>query len=352
MTEDIPGRKKMEQLIEAVREPTVVHSPVLIDVSYISDKGMQAVVALAASLEWNVVHKYNKPVTLIARDGFKHVVPTDTSIRFNVFMNRVNATITHSVTAIPTPELMDRLIKQFKLGPSHARVFKAAVGEGVVDGVVDPDNPDEHLPEFLPEEEPHEMQSSMDGGNVAEELKAKAEKILEAKGFTPTERVEPTLNHMGDGAQYISPIMDTIIRQLIPEGADQITYRCKQCGLEFETKRSVGAHWQVHVKAGEVEATAGAKRTIVNVIPDYVPTEVHVSRGGATAQVRRLQAIIRDVQKAVGQDAIKEAERRAMVAERKVKEVEAERDAAVAKAERLSNDLRSLRELIGGLSDE
>ncbi len=352
MTEDIPGRQKMQKLIDDVREPVVVHSPVLIDVSGIRDPGMQAVVALAASLEWNVVAKHNKPVTLIARDGFKHVVPTDTSIRFNVFLNRVNATITHSVTAIPTPELMTRLIKQYKLGPSHARVFRAAVDEGVVEGVVSVDNPDEHLPELLPEEEPDETQAATE-----RRFEAEAEKVLEAAAEPEPEpemtmRVEPTLNMAGDGDQYISPIMDTIIRALVPDGEDQITYRCKVCGVEYPSKRGVGAHYQVHTKAGEAEATAGKPRTIVNKIEGYQPSEVHVSRGGATAEVRRLQAIIRDVQKAVGQGAIKEAERQVMVAQRKQAEAEAERDAALAKAERLSNDLRSLRELIGGLSDE
>jgi hypothetical protein len=108
----------------------------------------------------------------------------------------------------------------------------------------------------------------------------------------------------------------------------------------------------VHVKAGEAEATNNMKRTIVHVIPDYVAAEVHTPRKDMAQELRRLRRIVQDVQKAVGQDSIKDAERRIMVAERKVEVMQKERDDAIARAERLASDLRSLKDLLGGISDE
>src|SRR6185436_3581558 len=101
---ETPGYDRIIQLSNEYREPVAVTSPKLVDVSFIDDPGMRAVVVLALSLEWNMVHKANRVLTLIARNGFKHVIPTDTSVKFNVFQNRVYATITHSMTHIPTLE--------------------------------------------------------------------------------------------------------------------------------------------------------------------------------------------------------------------------------------------------------
>lgn len=120
--ESIPGQDKFMDIVDEAMHPIMVSNPKLIDVSYIQDRGMQAVVALAASCEWNVVSKPGRVTTLIARTGFRCTIPTDTSIKFNVFANRVNAVVTHSLTHRPTLDLMERLIKQHKLDPSHARV--------------------------------------------------------------------------------------------------------------------------------------------------------------------------------------------------------------------------------------
>jgi hypothetical protein len=337
MAEDnIPGEERMRQLVADVRNPAVVVSPVLIDVSYIRDPGIQAIVALAASLEWNIVHKSGSPVTLIARDGFKHTVPTNTSVKFSVFRNRVNATVTHSITAIPSPELMDRLVKQYKLDSSHARVFKM-----VVDGIVEPVEPDEDsLSDELLLPEPSEPQPE----------------------FVPTERVEPTLSITTKGQQYVSQAMETVIRKLVADGDEQITYRCLVCGLEFSTKRGVGGHYGFHVQAGEAEATDDARKTVVNVIPDYVPSETRTLRPKdpepeppvermftnnepLVNELLELRRIVNEVGRLVGRDEIAQLQERCQ-------ELTIERDEAITRANRLASDLRSLRELIGGLSDE
>ena len=235
---ETPGYDRIIQLSNEYREPVAVISPKLVDVSFIDDPGMRAVVVLALSLEWNMVHKANRVLTLIARNGFKHVIPTDTSVKFNVFQNRVYATITHSMTHIPTLELAEKIIKQCKLDPSHARVLRDAVTKMAMASV--------------PEEE-------------VEEPSAAA-----LDEFVPTERVEPTLSTAAKGLQYVSQIMETVIRQLVPHGEDQITYRCMVCGLEFQTKRAVGGHYGNHVIKGEAEAKPEARDNAIRVTPTEV----------------------------------------------------------------------------------
>jgi len=235
--EETPGFDQIRQLSKEYRDPVLVSGPKLLDVSFIEDPGMRAVVVLAVSLDWNMVHKANRVVTLIARNGFKQVIPTDTSIKFAVFQNRVYATVTHSFTHIPTPELMEKIIKQHKLDPSHARVFRDALSRMGV------------TPE--PEEEA-------------------ATTPVVADEFVPTERVEPTLSTAAKGLQYVSQIMETVIRKLVPEGDDQITYRCMVCGLEFPTKRAVGGHYGNHVAKGEAVAKPEARENVIRVTPTPV----------------------------------------------------------------------------------
>lgn len=216
---DIPGRSTFDKLAEEVLEASPVFDVTPVDVSAVSDPGMRAVISLAVSLGWNVVHKRNKPVTLIARDGFKHVLPTNTSVRFNVYMNRVNATIAHSITALPSPELMDKIIKLHRLDPSHARVLRAAGGEGVMDGVVDVDNPDEHLP---PSEEPDD--------------------VLHME-YT----IKPFLAHAANGQVYNS---EAINERTWADG--RVDYVCPFCGKEGSTPASISTHYGYHVRRGEV----------------------------------------------------------------------------------------------------
>src|SRR5580765_4089245 len=224
---DTPGYNTLMNLAGEAMSPIYVTNVKPFDVSYIKDPAVRAIVVLAVSCEWNVVHKPGRMVTVISRTGLKLRFPTNTSIKFSVFTSWANSVVTHSMTHIPTMDLVDKLINQYKLDSSHARVFRDAVGWLVVDRI------DLQLEEEeVAEDDTH---PEIPDGEV--------------------ERVEPTLSQATKDTFYVSPLMDTVIRQLIPDGVEQITYRCKICGLEFETKRGVGGHYQVHVRAGEAEAT-------------------------------------------------------------------------------------------------
>jgi len=227
---DIPGTDALLKLSEDAINAIQVTNVKPIDVSYITDSGVRAIVALAASCDWNVVHRAGQMVTLISRTGHKLRLPTNTSIKFSVFASWTNGIARHSLTHLPTPELMEKLIAQYKLDASHARVFREAVGKP---------EPEEPSAAALDE-------------------------------FVPTERVEPTLSTAAKGLQYVSQIMETVIRQLVPHGEDQITYRCMVCGLEFQTKRAVGGHYGNHVIKGEAEAKPEARDNAIRVTPTEV----------------------------------------------------------------------------------
>lgn len=339
--DEIPGTDVIRELVDDIKNLAIVDHPVPIDITYITDSGMRAVVALAASLEWNVLKRNDAPTTIVARNGYRTQIPTDTSIKFNVFRAKVHAVFTHSITAEPTAGLIERLIKQYKLDPSHAQVIRKAFAAGR------PAAPQEETPV----EEP----------------------------FVPTERVEETLSQGTKNTWYVSPLMDTVIRQLVADGSEQITYRCKICGLEFETKRGVGGHYQVHIKAGEATATVNLPRTYVKPTPvataDTVverpeptpdstsepepvepeptlneaiepPTErTFINNKPLVDELLELRRIVSEVGRLVGREQILQLQERCQ-------ELTIERDEAVTRANRLASDLRSLRELIGGLSDE
>jgi len=320
-----------------------------VDLSNIADKGMKGAVMLAVAMGWNLIQREGQPAQLVSREGLRRNIPTDTGVRQSVFWSQIASILSHSDGNLPTPELIEQIVKQTGMSRAHAHVLKSRTALIAAGTDVDPDDqPDEE--ELSDQGEQTEDEAEDTDEPVSPEPEPPSATALEVPF---SERVEPTLNHAGDGAQYISPVMETVIRQLVEDGDDQITYRCKVCGIEYPSKRGVGAHWQVHVKSGEAEATALLTKTIVNVVPGYVPTEVHNPREGSSlSELRRLRKIVRDVQLAVGQDALKELEQRVFVQQRKIDQLLAERDGAIARADRLASDLRSLRELIGGISDE
>ena len=70
---------------------------------------------------------------------------------------------------------------------------------------------------------------------------------------------------------------------------------------------------------------------------------------GMGVELRRLRQILADVQRAVGQDAVKEAERRAMVAERKYESAMAELTDLREQYDSLQRSLDTFQELFGEL---
>ena len=109
------------------------------DTTGVRDIGVRAVIDLAVSLGWNVVLKTGNPCTVIAKDGARLRMPTDTTIRDSVFQGYLSTIMSHSTEHTPTVELMDSLIAVHKkLSDSHKQKLRMAVGETAGDAPTDP----------------------------------------------------------------------------------------------------------------------------------------------------------------------------------------------------------------------
>lgn len=357
------GANPMTRGDEIPTEWTMVDRLVPVDLSNIDDKGMKGVVMLGVALGWNLRQVRGAPAQLISRDGLTRNIPTDTGVRQSVFWSLIANIVSHSHGKLPTSELIDLIVKESGMSRAHAQALKSRVthlSKHDVNTLVIADESDDDELEFMEElPEPELEEAVLQPELVPEAEKPQPEPEASAIALEPqTEvidgkeylvRVEPTLNHMGDGNQYLSPLMETVIRQLVDGGDEQITYRCMICGLEYPSKRGVGSHYQRHVQAGEAEPTAAARKIVVNKVEGYTPQEVHLPRQDIRAELRRLRKIVADVQKAVGQDSIKEAERRVMVAERKLADALAENEKLKAANDALEQNLSTVYDLLGEL---
>lgn len=100
------------------------------DTTGVKDQGVRAVISLAVSLGWNVVLKPGNPCTLIAKDGARLRMPTDTTVKDSVFQGYLSTVMTHSQEFTPTVQLMDSIIATHKkLSDSHQTRLRMAVGE-------------------------------------------------------------------------------------------------------------------------------------------------------------------------------------------------------------------------------
>jgi hypothetical protein len=162
-----------------------------------------------------------------------------------------------------------------------------------------------------------------------------------------SERVEPTLSTAAKGHQYVSQIMETVIRKLVPDGEDQITYRCLVCGLEFPTKRGVGGHYGFHVARGEAEAKPDASKNIIKVVPPEEPVvqavqELHdhsvelLSEPEPEPERRITLDTVAVMLQGIVDIAVKDA----------VAGVQRQLDAALAEIERLRQERIALRDLL------
>lgn len=236
-----------------------------VDLSNIQDRGMKGVALLAVALGWNLHQQRGAPARLRSRSGVVRTLPTDTGVRQSSFWGMIAGVLSHSDGKLPTERLLNEVVKQTGMSRAHAQVLHARLTQMVKGDVT------EEPPEEIPPAP--EMTDEEKWAWLGEAMTATAEVVEE----TPLMRIEPTLNMGGGGQQYLSEIMDTVIRQLVPDGGEQITYRCKVCGLELPTKRGVGGHYQIHIRAGVAEATSEkARRKTVSKVVGYQPTEVHV----------------------------------------------------------------------------
>jgi len=247
-----------------------------IDVSGVRDSGMQALIVLAHSLGWNVRQKQNQPVVITARDGFQKRLPTNTSIRISVFQTALSSIFTHSEEEVPTIELMDALISQFKLDADHARRIRMAVGE----------SPTQHRERVAAAEAqwlgPREPQPVTQRIEVPEDFGISFEEnenniaaraALDEPTCPPADgrfhgtllRTEPFLAAKtgskkpdGTGAfQYVSKALE---QREWEDG--YVDYLCTACrDYAVASPRAIGSHRAIHIAKGEAEPTNQARQS-------------------------------------------------------------------------------------------
>jgi hypothetical protein len=347
---DIPGMDELRKLAEEYDAREAITSLPPLDVSDIKDAGMQGVVALATACKWNVLRKTNKPIMLRSRNGTTLAIPTDTSIRFSVFIQRLHSVARDSITVVITPELIEQIITRFKLDHDHAREFRK---------IVEADIPHEEEP--MNEPEPVYQRPVP--------TRATRGMPMPSPDATVVER-EPWVAHGSDGRQYVS---EASYRRVWSDGA--VDYECTFCGEAYLTGHACSAHFGYHVKRGE-RPKQGERQYVGEVDREWLrethrrkdEREQRRGRGRPPAvenqemrwadpppqeepQPPRItveqfhREDVMAAEPAINVDTVAEMVRTLINVA--TQQITAERDAALAEVERLKGNLKGLRDLIG-----
>ena len=259
----------------------------LVDLSGVRDSGMQALILLARSLDWNVHQKVNQPVVLTSRSGVQRRVPTNTSIRMSVFQTHLSAIMTHS-TLEATPELMEKIIKTVKPNREQANRLRLAVGMSVQEHRRQSEEP---IPAAAERNVPLTQNIEIEWAEPPpEEPKRPLYEVVETKGGTkvtkPVEpkKVAPSKKPQGnqeggpaDHGEHGEVVTKRPFMALVNthKGRDRwiydsqtsneriwtdgyVDYQCMVCPAAYDHPKGVGSHRQVHVKKGEVVALVQA----------------------------------------------------------------------------------------------
>lgn len=355
-----------DQIEEQIENATPIYKLTPIDVSGVDGHEVRALLRLAVSMGWNVSQRADSPAVITARDGVQRRFPTNSGLRMSVFQSFLRAIMYHALDKQMTPELVEEVIASEKLSKDHQRYLRLAASEWAERRMLpDPEppakerrEPEPHLtqrieiPMAKPEPEPEPQPATAVAGHDVPplELGSAGWEMAPSKGLDlSTLERRPALVLMGQkkrgsgiSQQYISPIMDEIT---LPSG--EVTRICKICDFTGTTQR-IASHYQWHVRRGEAPTTNSMKRIAVAEVVKQ-PRKYTPADTGSSDELRQLRQIIDDIAAVVGRRAIYEAETRAKRAEFLQHEAEVARDAAIARAEKLAGDLRSLRDLLNGV---
>ena len=256
-----------------------VRDMVLIDVSGVRDSGMQALVLLARSLDWNVHQKVNNPVILTSRSGVQRRIPTNTSIRMSVFQTHLSSIMLHS-TLEATPELMEKIIKSVKPNREQANRLREAVGMSVqehrrqseepIPPAAEPGNqPLVQTIEIQWEEPPMtETNRTIELPRVPYKgTTPLANSTLAPKGGLPADGNEhgevvkrgpfiATVHSNDSSGGYVYESQSSFER-IWSDG--YYDYECMICTAAYPSAKGVGSHRQVHVKYDGAEGLVQAE---------------------------------------------------------------------------------------------
>ena len=229
------------------------------DVGGIKDDGIKALVLLAVSLGWNALRKPHNPITLIAHDGTKKRLPTDTSINISVFQTALLTILLHTEEMFPTLSLVDEIVKMTKITRDHERRMRLALGE----------TPKQHRERLANAETP--VPDIPKGEHLTQRIE-----IPEPEPLPEPERVPAPAADKGHHGELLSrqPYMahhnkfkgrvrtyqsDTSYERVWADGYKD--YECMICGKAVPTPRGAGGHIQIHGRKNALPPVKRATKT-------------------------------------------------------------------------------------------
>jgi len=262
------------------------------DTTGVKDVGVRAIISLAVSLGWNVVLKPHNPCTLIAKDGARLRVPTDTSVNDGVFQGYLSTIMSHSVEHTPTVELMDSVIAvNKKLSESHQRRLRLAVGEtakqhrermnAYKEGAREMAQGD-HLTQRIeiPKIDPMPLTDA--------EWKPFAEAVGIEEPTQPVGKPEivsekPFTARAQRGWSYPSP---GVLERIWSDGHKD--YRCVSCPYTGKTPAAIGGHRKIHrLPKPDVPAEVANR-----VREDVPPTIIHKPKEAPVPDQQAVEALV------------------------------------------------------------
>lgn len=218
-----------------------------IDTTGVTDNGVRALITLARSLGWNIVLKPGQPCTIIAKDGARLRMPTDTTIRDSVFQGYLSTLMTHSIEHTPTVELMDSVIAiHKKLDDSRKNRLRLAVGETAAQHRERMKAAEQGAREYVVNAEPITQTIKLPDIHPQDELLAIPTPVEATTAPPPTQPLgEPETPRLVKSGPYMKAARkghraqpsENIIQQEWSDGS--VTYKCAFCPF---TSANIHAH--------------------------------------------------------------------------------------------------------------
>lgn len=345
------------------------------DVTGVKDAGMQALIILARSLDWNVMWKPHQPVVIRSRSGVTRRIPTDTSIRASLFQTLLSSIMLHS-TNEPTPELIEQIIDTVKPNHDQARRMRIAVGEdprihaerllnlphledtepeAAIDEALYPDMSDE--PEPLPEADevlivweapPEDAKAKYVPPPEPKERKLEGKKDGPADGGNHGKVVD---QHRYQAKASLHMRNDQAVARLYDSRTSDervwedgyIDYVCIVCGLAYKTPRGVGSHKQMHIREGAIlpDTQVQLRATSRQIVGMSWEKGRYTKASDRQSPVIGIEDALEQVRNLLFPDIGQELAR-----------LKQENEELRARYDKVSGDLRALRDLLKGIPDE
>lgn len=303
----------------------------VLDVTGIADQGLRAVALYAGSMGWNVRQKGpGKEVVLVARDGTTIALPPNTSVRRHFIASQLRQVVTHTEThRKPTLELIEAILRVVKVSRENEREIREITNVGYP--------PRKKLPEPTPIDS---FRIDAPKNGQPKTVVPPPPEMLEPAEPEPAPMPVPATPPPGyrpAGPPTIvtrEPFVGKFSRANTENPSNKITfsdgsvkYECVICGEMFGDPRAIGGHRIKHIRAGEAtQATWTGQR--------------HAAGREAKAVIQQIAKLVTPFVDLADQGQVERLRAEVVKLKAEVTEITEERD-------RLRDNLKALRELLG-----